>query len=735
MRSQHPVLQLRQGKALLHPAGDLVPGLPVCRYAFANICHQAGVTCTPSTPAPARKRRRPNQDLQERLARCEELLKQYATAGSPPSTAGAASNSPSASAPSTAPSLKKETVDTPFSAISADSQSTLQPQPRYKIIQEDGVSRFMDSRIWGTIVEELQAMRNLVEAEDPEDSIILSPEELTPDNNTDLILSLDFTNTTSEDLLPDPVQVFRLWQVYIDKVNPLNKVIHVPTVQPYVLEMTTNIANVPLDYQALLFSIMSMAVLSLEEDEAIQMLGMSREKALQTFNAGAKAALIRFNYLKNYNMTSLQALMIYLFSLESRIDTHAAWVMSATAVRLALKMGYHHDGEKLGMTPYETEMRRRIWWQLFLHDFKLGMFSGLSQQSSFNQKWDTKIPSNLNDADLFPGSTEPVRARDGPTEMIFVMIMCQVFDFKRMSATQDEEAELEAAILGQSDESEYDTAKHQAMFEKYRAQSRVIEAKLLEIEAKYCDPSAGNAHLAAKAFRPLMFKNMDEMLVPMRDQPEWGTEIFGPKDNLFKIMVLGCEHRLELYKGMQEAGFMWFMKITLSIDFFSFLTSQLCIHTRGTLADRAWKAIEGTYSYHPELFDLSQKTRVAQAQLALKAWKAREAAYLQAGWPLEVPNFIQRIRELLPSSDCRTSSGANSTTTTPAMPMMGLQMGQPSVQTATDPFSGSFLDMPPLTWDMFGDMVPSSDQMPATMYNGYGIGNLNLNNIDSMRRM
>jgi hypothetical protein len=44
---------------------------------------QANVTCVPSTPAPARKRRRPNQDLQQRLARCEELLAEYSTAKPP----------------------------------------------------------------------------------------------------------------------------------------------------------------------------------------------------------------------------------------------------------------------------------------------------------------------------------------------------------------------------------------------------------------------------------------------------------------------------------------------------------------------------------------------------------------------------------------------------------------------------------------------------------------------------
>ncbi|KAI5458997.1 hypothetical protein BGZ63DRAFT_269807 [Mariannaea sp. PMI_226] len=38
-------------------------------------CIKLKVTCIPSTPAAPRKRRRPNQELLERLARCEALLR------------------------------------------------------------------------------------------------------------------------------------------------------------------------------------------------------------------------------------------------------------------------------------------------------------------------------------------------------------------------------------------------------------------------------------------------------------------------------------------------------------------------------------------------------------------------------------------------------------------------------------------------------------------------------------
>ena len=87
--------------------------------------------CTPSTPAPARKRRRPNQDLQERLARCEELLKEYAT------TEKAESPSPQTWNP--------PTYD----------DSYMKWQPKGKLVKEDGGVRFMDGFLLGTVCDEV----------------------------------------------------------------------------------------------------------------------------------------------------------------------------------------------------------------------------------------------------------------------------------------------------------------------------------------------------------------------------------------------------------------------------------------------------------------------------------------------------------------------------------------------------------------------------------------------------
>lgn len=151
--------------------------------------------------------------------------------------------------------------------------------------------------------------------EESEDASIRSPDESTPENQSDLLLAGDVSRISIDDLIPDAVHVFRLWQIFLDRVNPLTKLIHVPTIQPYVVEITSNPSNVPLNYQALLFAIMGMATVSLTQSESIQLLGLTRERAIQNFNSATRTALVRQNFLKNFSMPSLQALILFIVSL------------------------------------------------------------------------------------------------------------------------------------------------------------------------------------------------------------------------------------------------------------------------------------------------------------------------------------------------------------------------------------------------------------------------------------
>ena len=259
------------------------------------------MTCTPSTPAPARKRRRPNQDLQERLARCEQLLKEYATA------------KPEGESP------------TPSSAQAEERLRNWRPTGKL-VVEADGGVRFIDSILVGTVYEELKAMREIVDAEGDDAS---SPMDstATPDENSELIMGSESPKLTLEELQPSPGHIFRLWHIYLERVNPLTKVIHVPTLQPFLVDATNNTA-LPKNIEALLFAIYTLATVALTPEECLNMLGYTRDAALDRFSAGTRISLNRLGFLKCHDMETLQALVIYLVRFNCLLPTSPAvfWV-------------------------------------------------------------------------------------------------------------------------------------------------------------------------------------------------------------------------------------------------------------------------------------------------------------------------------------------------------------------------------------------------------------------------
>lgn len=160
-------------------------------------------------------------------------------------------------------------------------------------------------------------MREIVDTDGADDS----PETMSPDDNSDLLLGGDTPMTKVESLWPDPVHVFHLWQKYLDRVNPLTKIIHVPSLQPHLAEAASHSHNVPKNTEALLFSIFVMAVISLTPDECKELLGQSREEALERFSLGVRQSLRGMNFLKHHDLTTLQALIIYLVRAPFRTTT------------------------------------------------------------------------------------------------------------------------------------------------------------------------------------------------------------------------------------------------------------------------------------------------------------------------------------------------------------------------------------------------------------------------------
>ncbi|KAK7214682.1 hypothetical protein V2G26_002685 [Clonostachys chloroleuca] len=160
-------------------------------------------------------------------------------------------------------------------------------------------------------------------------------------------------------IAPPPSHVLCLWQVFLDRVNPVTKLIHVPSVQPYLAQATAPWPWLPENIEALLFAIYAVAVVALDDNECISMVGSPKNALFQRYTSTLRSGLHRARFLKTTDIVILQALTLHLLSLHGRHDAHVTCVLSGVCIRIAQKMGLHRDGQLLGLPPFDTEMRSR----------------------------------------------------------------------------------------------------------------------------------------------------------------------------------------------------------------------------------------------------------------------------------------------------------------------------------------------------------------------------------------
>ncbi len=103
-----------------------------------------------------------------------------------------------------------------------------------------------------------------------------------------------------------------------------------------------------------------------------------------------------------------------------RLSTQSTWSLMGLVICNAEKLGVHRDGSLLGLSPVETEERRRLWWQMQHINLGLAVMTGVTP-ITLMADWDAKLPLNIEDDDLHPGMTEFPKERKGSTSMTYCM--------------------------------------------------------------------------------------------------------------------------------------------------------------------------------------------------------------------------------------------------------------------------------------------------------------------------
>lgn len=311
-------------------------------------------------------------------------------------------------------------------------------------------------------------------------------------------------------------------------------------------------------------------------------------------------------------------------------NPHALWVLTGVALRIGQRMGLHADGATLGLSVFEAEMRRRIWWQIILLDNRTAQRAGLRDSITPNS-FDTNLPANINDADLDPNMQEMPLEHNYPTEMIFCLITYEIGKFIKGAGYQKAFA---APV----------SAKDKVMDE--------LESRLHTKFLQYCDRSI-SLHSLCIAVAKSITANMRLMAHHSR---HWkGRDSHMPqaeRDILFSLSLQMLENDNMVHSVPGLKRYLWHVQGNFQFDAFIILLSELRRRPNGEHSHRAWKHVQEAFNTHRDLTSDDYALYIAIGNLTLQAWEIRETQLAQQNQGhVEVPGFITILRAKGPPKD------------------------------------------------------------------------------------
>jgi hypothetical protein len=230
---------------------------------------------------------------------------------------------------------------------------------------------------------------------------------------------------------PLPSQIPFLLDVYSENINTIGQAVHMPTVTKMVRDLRGDVSKLTPANEALMFSIYYAAITSMEEDDVNINFGSTKAELNLKYRLGLEHALAKADFLNVPDLVLIQAFVIFITLLRRHDSPRFVWMMAGLVIRMALALGLHRDGTNFDhLTPFEIEMRRRVWWIICAMDVRASEDQG-TEFTIASGSFDTKIPLNINDADIGPESKEMPPEREGLTDMSLARVLHRMTEVAR----------------------------------------------------------------------------------------------------------------------------------------------------------------------------------------------------------------------------------------------------------------------------------------------------------------
>ena len=457
-----------------------------------------------------------------------------------------------------------------------------------RLVVNEGKSRYINNSFWANLSNEVEDLKGILnQSSDDEDPDSPNDNGQVYGSHHGFVFGLSSQNVDMLSLHPLPQQIGAYWRAFKENVDPLVKVLHVPTFERTIATAASNLAGLPRGLEALLFAIYYGAVTSSSSEDCLAQFGEAKPVLLARYRFAIEQALARANFLITEEIIVLQAMVLFLMCLRRNSYARVIWTLTGLVVRIAQTIGVHRDGVHFGLKPFDVEMRRRLWWQVCILDTRASEDHGCDPTIT-EQSFDTKMPLNINDIDIIPGMNEFPAEKRGCTDMSFCLIRFEVANtFRRINyippgPPKQCTEHLQGITLQEKEK--WITDCHQRLEERY---------------LKDCDMSVPLFWVTATVARLMMSKMWLMVYHPFQRQ-DGGTTIPSEiKEKLFITSLENVEYSILLETEGRTMKWGWLFKTYVQWHALAFILSELCHRTTGDLVERAWLAVEQTREKQP----------------------------------------------------------------------------------------------------------------------------------------
>lgn len=576
-------------------------------------CRKSSAECAYEAPPPRGGKRLVTKDLLDKLARYERLLRQHGLLDG--------------GAPACAETPRDVASGTSKEPIAIHWNATV-GQDGGSVIAGEGKSRYVDGSFWRNIGVGEDELGSDDEDENAADSqVAIQLQSLAvSDPLSDALMG---TRQTLGQYHPTANAAMILWRTYVENIEPITKILHVPSTSTVIERIARDPESANSQEECLAFSVYHFAVFSMTNQECIQQLGQSRSELLSSLHFATRQALVNASFLKTTDLVVLQAFVLFLLPSRYTYDAHTHWILTGAAFRIGQRIGLHRDGTKISLAPFETEMRRRLFYPLLSLDGIASQLAG-SAMPQLPSTWDVEQPLNVNDDQIWPGMTEIPIEQNGATGMMFRLSRtCIGKAFVKTGKLQG------GGLGGQFDQA---TEAVKAIQEA----EREVEEKYL----RYCDV-INPLHFLSMALARTGILAMKQRLYLTKLSNKTATDADKKETLQLAFRILDTDHAVCTQAGTSkfrwhtQSFFLWGMWDSLTFVL-NGLWKERGIFSAADI-ESAWTKMGQVYQNHDEMLYSKQTINVAFRKLTLVAWEAHQK---QDGVQGAEPMFVAALREL-----------------------------------------------------------------------------------------